>query len=128
MKNLSLTHAPCAKKFFSLLFVIMAGLCTTSATITVRLDASSVSSWNSVYLYSWTNTGEPCGAWPGIQLSQDNDNWYSYTFNSSIENVNIIWNSGQGAQTINIENVTESTCYALKTTTGSQIGINILDC
>lgn len=104
--------------------------------ITVRLDPNSCSDWNSVYLYSWINNGtvQPCGGWPGTQVTRDADGWWSYTFDSSIENVNIIWNNGQGAQTVDIVNVSESTCYALDDTYevgmygNSLRNVNVVNC
>lgn len=105
-------------------------------SITVRLDPNSCSDWNSVYLYSWINDGavQPCGGWPGTQVTRDADGWWSYTFDSSIDNVNIIWNNGQGAQTVDIVNVSESTCYALDDTYevgmygNSLRNVNVVNC
>lgn len=84
--------------------------------ITVRLSASSVAdaAWQHVYLYAWS-TGELLGGWPGKALEADNG-WYEYTFvDYPLESVNIIWNDAPGihAQTQNINNVGESSCFAL---------------
>ena len=82
--------------------------------ITVRLRPASVSSWTSVYLYAWSDTeGQFLGEWPGTQVSKDAEGWWSYTFDASVKNVNIIWTNGAGEQTIDITGVTQSTCYEI---------------
>lgn len=94
--------------------------------ITVRLDPQSASEWETVRLWAWTDKGNIFDAWPG-QIIHQKDGWYSYTFDSSIKSVNIIWTDGI-YQTLDITNVAESTCYALESQVGTHIGVNILDC
>lgn len=98
----------------------------TLVAITVRLKASSVSSWSKVNLYYWAD-GISSPAWPGISLNKDANGWHSYTFDASVKSVNIIWNDGNN-QTVDITNVTESTCYSLKSTTGTKIAVYTEDC
>lgn len=95
--------------------------------ITVRLDPSSCSSWSTVRLWAWTDVGNIFDSWPGQIVSKDSEGWYSYTFEEDITSVNIIWNNGTD-QTIDIEGVTSSTCYALNSTTGKAITVSIVDC
>lgn len=99
----------------------------TPESITVRLDPQSCSSWSNVYLYAWDQT-QIAGSWPGTKVSKDADGWWSYTFDSSVTSANIIWNNGKGEQTIDITNVTASTCYKLNTQSGNKIQVTIVDC
>ncbi|MBQ9296457.1 MAG: Ig domain-containing protein [Paludibacteraceae bacterium] len=94
--------------------------------ITVRLKASSAMGWSIVNLYYWGDdiTGP---AWPGITINRDANGWYSHTFDASVTSVNLIWNDGNN-QTVDITNVTESTCYSLKSTSGKTIGVNVVEC
>ncbi len=101
---------------------------TPEETITVRLKASSVSGWSSVYLWAWTDEGNIFSSWPGQKINKDSEGWYSYTFSQDISNVSIIWNNGSGAQTKDIIGITKSTCYALDGTSGSNITVSIVDC
>ena len=97
--------------------------------ITVRLDPKSCASWSTVYLYAWDAKQTPiAGAWPGTKVNKDSDGWWSYTFDNKITNVNIIWNNGSGAQTVDITNVTASTCYKLNTQSGNKIQATVVDC
>ena len=98
--------------------------------ITVRLDPNSASEWEDVYLYAWTGSGEtkPCGNWPGTLVGTDNDGWWSYTFDSSVQSINIIWNNGAGAQTVDITGITASTCYSLNSTSGTRISVTVSEC
>ena len=97
--------------------------------ITVRLAPSSTTGWSNVYLYAWTGEGaQPCGAWPGTAVSKDAEGWWAYTFDKTIQNVNIIWNSGAGAQTVDITGITSSTCFTLNATTGTKITVTVIGC
>lgn len=98
-----------------------------SGLITVRLNPQSCSTWSVVRLWAWTANGNLFDAWPGIIINQDEDGWYSYTFDESLESVNIIWTDGTN-QTIDINGVTESTCYSLNSTTGKYITVTIEQC
>ncbi len=98
-----------------------------SQGITIRLDPQSCADWSVVRLWAWTSGGNLFDAWPGIVVSQDADGWYSYTFDESVESVNIIWTDGTN-QTVNIEGVTASTCYALNSTSGKTITASVVDC
>ncbi len=95
--------------------------------ITVRLDPSSCSGWSTVRLWAWTDEGNIFDSWPGQIVSKDSEGWYSYTFDEDITSVNIIWNNGTN-QTIDIEGVTSSTCYAFNSTSGKAITVSIVDC
>ena len=95
--------------------------------ITVRLDPSSCSSWTTVRLWAWTDEGNIFDSWPGQIVSKDSEGWYSYTFDEDITSVNIIWNNGTN-QTVDIEGVTSSTCYALNSTSGKAITVSVVNC
>ena len=98
---------------------------TPTKAITVRLRPESA--WKNVYLWAWTADGNVFSSWPGQIISKDADGWYSYTFSESISSVNIIWNNGTD-QTVDINNVTTSTCFALDDTEGKKITVSMVDC
>lgn len=88
-----------------------------SAQITVGCVPNGY--FQDVYLWAWTDEGDLFDAWPGIQLSQNEEGAYTYTFDESITNVNLIFNdggsngSGSVYQTYDITNVTTSTTYII---------------
>ena len=125
-------HELMKHKIFTLLFAILASAEIMNAAITVRLNPQSTGSWSNVYLWAWVTeeSGKEVNLfaeWPGIVVSKDAEEWYSYTFDESLTNVNIIWSDGTN-QTIDINGVTVSTCYALTSTSGKQIGVSVVDC
>ena len=96
--------------------------------ITVRLNPHSCLNWYNVYLYAWdANINQPAGEWPGTKVGQDGQGWWSYTFDRQFTNVNIIWTNGTGEQTIDITNVTQSTCYELDLS-AYPYGVYVVDC
>ena len=95
--------------------------------ITVRLDPTTA--WSTVYLYAWDAVSTAVnGDWPGNAVTKDADGWWAFTFPENITNVNIIWNNGSGAQTVDINGVTASTCYKLNSKTGTSITVKEVDC
>ena len=115
------------KKLLTFFLALVASVGMTFAAITVRLDPSSCTSWSTVRLWAWTDNGNIFDSWPGQIVSLDSDGWYSYTFDASFTSVNILWNNGND-QTIDITNVSVSTCFALIEQTGIRIGVNTVDC
>ena len=99
------------------------------APITVRLYPSYGQLKDIVYLYAWKEgTGEQIlGGWPGTQVSKDAAGWWTYTFDESIQAINIIWTNGAGYQTVDIKDVTTSTCYQL-IETSHPYEVSIIDC
>ena len=116
------------KKKLTLFLALWCSVGTSLAAITVRLNPKSCSSWSSVQLWAWTAT-EDLFETP-ISVNTDNEGWYSYTFDESIESVNIIWLNGKDKtnKTIDIKGITTSTCFALNTSIGTNIRVNIVDC
>ena len=98
-----------------------------SAIITVRLDPNEVSSWAAVYLYAWNDKGQLLGAWPGKKVSKDDYGWWSYMFADELDYVNVIWHNTYD-QTIDITNITQSSCYKLNAKTGRQIPVSLVTC
>ena len=80
-------------------------------TVKVRKPAE----WNTVYIWAWTDNGNVFSVdWPGVEMTADG-NIYSYTF-EKMASVNIIFNNGVAsgtAQTVDINNVTQSTCFLI---------------
>ena len=71
---------------------------------------SNSQNWNNVYLYAYGDNGENV-AWPGVKLETVvGKNEYSqdiYSFEINLDNYNlIIFNNGEGAQTVNIDTKT----------------------
>ena len=71
--------------------------------------------WERVNLWAWLDDGtNVLGVeWPGYTINNEGNGWWSYTFDASIEDVNILFTDGYGRQTRDILDVRESTCYML---------------
>jgi len=85
--------------------------------------------WSSVYFYAWTGTSTAqLGAWPGTAITADSNGWCSYTFNSAITSVNLVFNNGNGTQSVDVTGITSTTCYQQDATSGSKITVKTIDC
>ena len=81
-----------------------------------------------MYIYAWDNSGtQLLGGWSGLIVTAGADGWYSHTF-EDIPLVNVILNNGT-LQTVDIENVTQSTCYEiLNEKVGNNYKVRAIDC
>ena len=103
-------------KIFILLFAVVANIGVASAAITVRLNTQNCSNWATVYLWAQTSDGEVLFSYPGAEVNQDGEGWYSYTFKENVSEVNIIWRGNSGKYSLSsneIYYVKESTDYIL---------------
>ncbi len=72
--------------------------------------------WNTTYLYSWdVDENRFTNDWPGMELTEIEDGWFSYTFDSYIDYVNVIFHNNDGTQTADIVGVTQNSCYVFTT-------------
>ena len=77
--------------------------------ITVRFKKPD--EWNAVYFYAWNDVSTTIlGPWPGTQITSDASGWYSYLF-EGMQSVNLVFNNGSGSQTVDVNNVTDDTCF-----------------
>lgn len=109
--------------------VVSATYYTEISPISVYLEKST--SWSNVNYYAWNSSGDSAtellGAWPGTAITttytdKDGKDYYVYTFDASVRNLNIIFNDGTN-QTIDIKNVKKSTFYRLNGKSGKSIGV-----
>lgn len=81
----------------------------TPLTIAFQKPAS----WSKVYLYAWNDGGATLynGQWPGSVMTQTNaQGLYYHTFDTSVKEVNFIFNNGNGTQTADLW-TDEDVCY-----------------
>ena len=66
----------------------------TPTTFTVYFKKPA--NWNAaVRVYYWGTTGTaPIVAWPGVSMTKDCGDWYSYTFPSTVSASNLLFNDG----------------------------------
>ena len=99
----------------------------SDATYTVSLNVVSVNpvgsitvsfkkptDWGTggVSLWAWTGTSTNLfSAWPGITMTDNGNGWFSYTFASTINNVNVVFSNAGSPQTVDILGITQNTCY-----------------
>ena len=92
-----------------------------NATITIYVKANSAP-----YLYAWNSSATLNGAWPGTKMSDTktvgSDTYYYKTFD--VQTLNVIFNNGNGAQTGDIEGITEDTYFSYDGGTGYTVITN----
>ncbi|MBR1786792.1 MAG: starch-binding protein, partial [Paludibacteraceae bacterium] len=97
------------------------GNVTLTATFRVPITVyfSNEQCWSNVALYAFSSNDDtklPAGmnSWPGIEVSQNEDGWWYYTFDKDITTVKVIFNNNNGgSQTNNIGPVTETKYYKI---------------
>jgi len=53
-------------------------------------------------IYHWSSAPEPAAAWPGVAMNVLGDGWFSYTFVEGVIGANMIFNDGDGNQTVDL--------------------------
>lgn len=68
--------------------------------------------WNRVFFYAWTGTSTNLlGAWPGMEIQSNAQNWYTYTFAEGISSINMVFSNGSGSQTVDVTGISSDICY-----------------
>lgn len=87
------------------------------------------------YIYAWqhddsTGVDTPLlGEWPGQPMEKDSLGWWTYTFAQEYDKVNIVFNSiTNSVQTVDILNVTESSCFQIGEGLGYIDGMYVHKC
>jgi len=84
----------------------------TEAPTGITVKFKKPDEWNTVYFYAWNaNSTTLLGAWPGTQVTTGTDNWCSYVFPDEITTLNLVFSNGSGNQTVDVNNVTDDTCF-----------------
>ena len=94
----------------------------------IKVSFIKPSDWANVNLWAWTATGDNVfSAWPGQPLTET-DGWYSYSFDEAINSINVIFSNGGNPQTVDITNVTESTCFEFDGWSDGKMTVKKIDC
>jgi hypothetical protein len=99
--------------------------------ITIRFNKPQ--SWSEVNIRAWipeVNTVLPEAEGLGVAMTEEENNWYSYTFEPIVRNFSFELNDRGETQTTAIENVNESDCYGTNGEWGEENrwSISLIDC
>ncbi|WP_010422408.1 starch-binding protein [Anaerophaga thermohalophila] len=81
---------------------------TTSITIQFYNNSTA---WTNVNVHAWDDTGD-ITAWPGVAMTDEENNWYSYTFSNVTGYLNVLFNNNGTEQTIDITNIEADACFS----------------
>lgn len=87
--------------------VVLASVDTSEAYAASELviHAKDGANWGTVNIYNWGDAGEIAGAWPGTEMTEEGDGWYTYTLETDY-NLNLVFSAEGGApQTIDVNDV-----------------------
>lgn len=87
--------------------VILANVNTSEANAASSLviHAKDGASWGTVNIYNWGDSGEIAGAWPGTEMTDEGDGWYTYTLETD-NNLNLVFSAEGGSpQSIDVNDV-----------------------
>jgi alpha-amylase len=93
--------------------------------ITKSIYFFNTQDWKSVYAYGWYDGGQQIfGQWPGIPINNEGGYWWRADIKMmSDKDFNIIFNNGNGSQTVNIEKPDMTKPYVALT--GEKEGSNL---
>ena len=95
----------------------------------IKVRFKKPSNWTTVNVYGWKGSDTKLtGEWPGAAATNDGDGWYSYIFNPSETNVNVVFSSDKNPQTVDIKNITTSTCFEEDGKEGDKVKVKTVSC
>lgn len=99
-----------------------------SSGITVSFLKPEEWGTSTVNIWAWNADGNIFTAWPGVEMNVNNENWYSYTFDEEISEVNVIFSKNGNPQTIDITNISSNKCYKVNGTLDGKINVQNVPC
>jgi hypothetical protein len=81
-----------------------------------------------VNLWAWTSSGNLFAAWPGISMTDAGNGWFSYTFDETVKNVNVIFSKNGTPQTVDIIGISQSTCFEASGLQNGKITVTAVSC
>ncbi|MGS2719817.1 pullulanase-type alpha-1,6-glucosidase [Paraglaciecola aestuariivivens] len=67
--------------------------------------------WAAANIYWWNAEPQSSTGWPGVAMTQLNDDWYQFQFDNNVQQANLIFNDANGQQTADLYRDTNG-CYA----------------
>lgn len=103
----------------------------TGITVHFKPDPTATG-WNGVIpkVYYWNVTGDsiPATSWPGVNMTEEGNGWYLYSF-PDVTSLNVIFNNGSGGvgtnQTEDITNITTDIWYTWGTGLATDTAFNV---
>lgn len=90
-------------------------------TTPIVVSFAKPSHWDKVYLYSWIDSDEKTGKWPGTEMTEmDANGLYYHIFEPELKEINFIFNAGKNKEQTSDLWTDEDVCY------GWQGGIEVL--
>lgn len=66
------------------------------AASTLVVHVKDGADWGTVNIYNWGDAGEITGAWPGTEMTDEGDGWYTYTLETDY-NLNLVFSAEGGS-------------------------------
>ena len=97
----------------------------------ITISFKKPSNWSSsvIYIYAWTDTTPNLlSTWPGVQMFNNGNSWYSYTFAQTINNINVVFSNKGVPQTVDILGITQNTCFESSGLSGVKVTVTAVNC
>ncbi|MFZ4581142.1 MAG: starch-binding protein [Paludibacter sp.] len=99
-------------------------------TTPITVSFKKPDDWGSadVSIWAWNTEGNIFSSWPGITMQNKGNGWYTYTFDTAISSVNVIFSKNGNPQTIDIMGITQSACYQSNGLVSNKLNVVTIDC
>lgn len=98
------------------------------ASITVSFKKPKDWGSNPVNIWAWNGSVNLFPTWPGVPMTEKGNNWYSYTFDNLVKTVNVIFSKNGTPQTVDINGITQNTCYEENGISNGKLNVKTVDC
>jgi len=83
---------------------------------------------SAVNIWAWNDNGNLFNSWPGQAMTEVGNGWYAYNFDASVWKVNVIFSKNGNPQTVDINDVAQSTCFQSSGFSGNKLTVSPVDC
>ena len=104
---------------------------TASFTVTnpnaprIKVQFKRPTDWGTagVFIWAWNAGANLFNTWPGVAMTDEGNGWFSYNFAETVSTINVIFSKSGGPQTIDITNITASSCYESSGMSGNKLNV-----
>ncbi|MDD3194180.1 MAG: starch-binding protein [Paludibacter sp.] len=96
--------------------------------ITVSFLRPADWSGTGVKLWAWSAGGNLFDTWPGVDMTDNGNGWFSYTFDQPVRSVNVIFSNNGSPQSVDINGVTNTSCYEYDALSGNKFTVKEVSC
>jgi hypothetical protein len=91
----------------------------------IKVQFKSPTDWGTagIFIWAWNEGANLFNTSPGVAMTYEGNGWFSYYFAETASTINVIFSKSGGPQTIDITNITTSSCFESSGMSGNKLNV-----